>query len=246
MPPVEVLENPARLATITVASLADNTTVHGQVTLPEALQAAETDAAVDGSTAGSDVDTIVFDASLTSGGDATIQQTVFDTSLHSGEFGPSAFIIGSDVTITGPSGDNRITINCNSASQFRLFHVQNAGSLSLENLSLTSGDARGGRRQRHGWRPMAVAPNGVARAIVAKGAGTNGGDAGGDEEAGQSAAQQIAASAQSREAAAAVFESLPRGMTCALVSLFGLADDSDSEPDAVVADNTPRLSDFCV
>ncbi len=69
------------------------------------------DAAVDGSTAGSDVDTIVFDASLTSGGDATIQQTVFDTALHSGEFGPSAFIIGSDVTITGPSGDNGITIN---------------------------------------------------------------------------------------------------------------------------------------
>ncbi len=86
----------------------------------------------------------------------------------------------------------------------------------------------------------------MAVAIVANGAGTNGGDADGDEEAGQSAAQQIAAATQSREAAAAVFESLPRGMTCALGSLFGLADDSDSEPGTVVADNTPRLSDSCV
>ena len=82
----------------------------------------------------------------------------------------------------------------------------------------------------------------MAVAIVANGAGTNGGDADGDEEAGQ----QIAAATQSKEAAAAVFESLPRGMTCALGSLFGLADDSDSEPGTVVADNTPRLSDSCV
>lgn len=47
----EPLEDRALLSTITVTSLADNTTADGQVTLREAIQAAQTDSAVDGSTA---------------------------------------------------------------------------------------------------------------------------------------------------------------------------------------------------
>ena len=50
----------AHAATITVTSMADNSTVDGLVTLREAITAANTDANVDGSTAGSGADTIVF------------------------------------------------------------------------------------------------------------------------------------------------------------------------------------------
>ena len=65
----EYLEERTLLSAITVTSLADNTTVDGLVTLREAIQAAETDSSVDGSTAGSGADEIVFDASLFAGGD---------------------------------------------------------------------------------------------------------------------------------------------------------------------------------
>ena len=57
---VESLEERALLATITVTSLADNTTVDGEVTLREALDAANNDNSVDGSTSGDGADTIVF------------------------------------------------------------------------------------------------------------------------------------------------------------------------------------------
>src|SRR5260221_10096138 len=46
------LEERILLSTITVTSLADNLTADGNVTLREALQAANTDASVDGSAAG--------------------------------------------------------------------------------------------------------------------------------------------------------------------------------------------------
>ena len=74
------------------------------------------------------------------------------------------------------------------------------------------------------------------------------GDADGDESA-QSAAQQItaaisAATAQAREAAAAMLESLPLGMTGALGSLFGLGDDARAETLSDLDDDTPRLSDL--
>lgn len=70
---IEPLEDRTLLSTITVTSLADNLTSDGQVTLREAIQAANSDSSVDGSTAGSGADTIVFDPSLTSGGPATMQ-----------------------------------------------------------------------------------------------------------------------------------------------------------------------------
>ena len=89
----ESLEERALLSSITVTSLADNTTGDGQVTLREAIQAANTDSAVDGSTAGSGADTIVFAPGLTSGGAATIT------------LGESHLTISSDLTITGPGAD---------------------------------------------------------------------------------------------------------------------------------------------
>lgn len=60
----EALETRALLATITVTSLGDTVANDGDVTLREAVQAANTNQSVDGSTAGNGVDTIVFDPSL--------------------------------------------------------------------------------------------------------------------------------------------------------------------------------------
>lgn len=60
----EALETRALLATITVTSATDVTADDGQVTLREAIEAANTDTSVDGSTAGSGADTIVFAPAL--------------------------------------------------------------------------------------------------------------------------------------------------------------------------------------
>lgn len=51
----------ANAATIVVTSLADNLVIDGQVTLREAVQAANTDTSVDNSTGGSGFDVIQFD-----------------------------------------------------------------------------------------------------------------------------------------------------------------------------------------
>src|SRR5262249_35702142 len=99
-PRLEALEDRAVPAMITVTSLLDNTTGDGQVTLREALQAAETDKSVDGSAAGSGADTIVFDPALFAGGPQTLKLSVVgDTSV-----GDSAFAVGTAVTIPGPGG----------------------------------------------------------------------------------------------------------------------------------------------
>lgn len=91
-------------------------------------------------------DTINFDASLTASGSETITLALFDTGLDNGEFGPTAFFITSDITINGPTGDNGITVERdeNDNDEFRLFHVTAAGTLSINNLNLGNGLARGG------------------------------------------------------------------------------------------------------
>ncbi len=67
------------LAAITVTSLADNLFVDGAVTLREAIQAANTNTSVDGSTAGDvGADTILFDATLF----ATPQTITFGAQLE--------------------------------------------------------------------------------------------------------------------------------------------------------------------
>src|SRR5262245_40915932 len=66
----------ASAATITVTSLADNTVIDGQVTLREAIIAANTDTSVDGSAAGSGPDEIVF---ATGPGVITLNGTLLPT-----------------------------------------------------------------------------------------------------------------------------------------------------------------------
>ncbi len=89
------------------------------------------------------VDTITFAASLVSGGDAAINLSTFDTGLDDGEFGPTALVISSPISITGPTGNNGITVNRSGGSNFRLFHITPAGSLTLVNLTLSGGNAQG-------------------------------------------------------------------------------------------------------
>jgi len=98
------------------------------VTLREAIQAANTNMAVDGSVAGSGADVIVFDAALTSGGAVTIN------------LGGTQLAITSALTITGP-GRDLLTIDAN--RQSRIFHIDDglAGKADVEisGLTLTGG-----------------------------------------------------------------------------------------------------------
>jgi len=79
---VEALEDRRMLAVITVTSSADDQVVNDMVTLREAIQAANTDASVDGSAPGSGADTInfaaaLFDQTITLGGtDLEISEAV--------------------------------------------------------------------------------------------------------------------------------------------------------------------------
>ncbi|HBE70996.1 MAG TPA: hypothetical protein DDW52_22855, partial [Planctomycetaceae bacterium] len=114
---------------------ADSNTGSG-TSLREAIAAAE---------ANPNQSTITFDPSLVSGGDASIALDLFDTGLDADEAGPTAFVVNTEIVIQGPSGDNGITIERDSnADDFRLFHVQSAGNLSLQYLTFAGGVARGG------------------------------------------------------------------------------------------------------
>ena len=132
----------ARAATLTVNSTADDTTAaDGLVTLREAILAAESDGTTDLGETGSGPDTIVFDAALTATGDATITlATVGDT-----QFGPSAFVVTTQVTIQGPSGGRGISLaRDGGVAKLRHFAVTSTGNLTLENLTLSDGRAIGG------------------------------------------------------------------------------------------------------
>jgi hypothetical protein len=131
-------------AVITVTSLDDNTNTDGAVTLREAVQAALTDASVDGSTAGSGADTITFQTSLVASADGTITLTVFSPGTNTFETGPTAFRITNSIIISGPTGDNGITLKRGGSSNFRLFEVASNGTLRLEWLTLQDGAAVGG------------------------------------------------------------------------------------------------------
>jgi CSLREA domain-containing protein len=145
---VETLECRTVPATITVTTLGDLAVGNNLVSLREAIQAANSDTSVDGSTAGSGADTIVFDPSLFATADGTIQISQFDTGLDSGEIGPTAFTISSEITIIGPAvqatyGTNGVTISRSSSSNFRLFTVTGTGNLTLDTLTIANGSAFG-------------------------------------------------------------------------------------------------------
>jgi CSLREA domain-containing protein/uncharacterized repeat protein (TIGR01451 family) len=123
---------------ITVTSAADNTDVDGLITLREAIQAANTDMSVDGSTAGSGADTIVFDPSL-------IGATIVLEIIGDNNFEEAAFLISTPIIIEGRT-DSGITITRNTGMgdpEFRFFFVSSSGSLTLRTLSLRFGLARG-------------------------------------------------------------------------------------------------------
>lgn len=81
---------------------------------------------------------ITFAPGLTATGAATITLT----QTGDGTAGPSALGIGSNITIQGPTSGNGITIAGNGSQ--RLFYVASGGTLSLNDLTLTGGNATGG------------------------------------------------------------------------------------------------------
>lgn len=118
---IEAMEARTLLSAIIVTSLADNLNVDGKVTLREAIQAANADLSVDGSTAGSGADVITFMESLS----GTI-------GLMLGEMG-----IDTPVTIIGNGLANTI-IDGNDAS--RMFDISNsAENVTITKLTLTRG-----------------------------------------------------------------------------------------------------------
>ncbi len=106
----------------------------GQLTLREALEQADVLA---------DSSLITFSPALVAAGDATIDLVNFDSGLDGDEVGPTAFVLHNNITIQGPSGANGITIRRANQAPFRLFHVTASARLTLENLNLTNGQARG-------------------------------------------------------------------------------------------------------
>ena len=84
-------------------------------------------------------DVIMFDPSLFTSGAATLNLSTAGDST----FGLSDLGVTTDVTIEGPTGSNGLTLN-NSVSGQRLFYISSAGSLTLDNLTITGGDAVGG------------------------------------------------------------------------------------------------------
>jgi CSLREA domain-containing protein len=122
------------LATISVTSLADNLNVDGQVTLREAIQAAETDASVDGSVAGSGADTIQFAPGLAGAAELLVAG---DLAVDK-----SAFAISTNITIRGSASG--ITIERGGAGpEMRMFRVTPSGSLTLESITVAGGFVRG-------------------------------------------------------------------------------------------------------
>ena len=122
---VEELEDRTLLSTITVTSTADNLDVDEQVTLREAIAAANTDTSVDGSTAGSGADVIIFDASLAG-------ETI--------TLGGTELVLSDDVTISA-SSIMGLEIDANYLS--RLFSVETGVTATLESLALVNGQTTG-------------------------------------------------------------------------------------------------------
>ena len=115
--------SPASAATITVNTTADELNADGDCSLREAVEAANTNAAVDGCTAGtSGADTIEFAGAL-AGGTVTL--------------GTSGLRTLEDVAIDGAAGaSGRITISGNNANRVLLAR---AGTLTLRNLVIRNG-----------------------------------------------------------------------------------------------------------
>jgi hypothetical protein len=144
----EPLEDRRLLAVITVTDLSDGPLAalagDGQISLREAIEAANTDASFDGSVAGSGADEIEFDPALFAAGPQTLL-------LTAGQFAVTA-----SLTINGP-GQSLLTIDASGndptpavhdGKGSRIFLVDDGNAAVLSNfsltaLSLTGGDADG-------------------------------------------------------------------------------------------------------
>ena len=138
----ETLETRALLATITVTSLGDTVANDGDVTLREAVRAANTDQSIDGSVAGDGVDTIVFDPSLDG------QKIVLESTLTVAESivfrgnGRSQTIISGLRAFDGITveHDAQIDIEVDSVRLFRfrngIRHLGSSGSLRVTDSRL--------------------------------------------------------------------------------------------------------------
>lgn len=128
---------PAGATTITVDSTADNmpSIVDGKCTLREAIEAAETNSAVDGCAAGSGADKIVFDPAIIP---PTGTGIILDDDLSN-----SSDRITESLTITGP-GASLLTIDGDDSHQ--LFYLDSSGNdqtFRFSDMTLFQGFADG-------------------------------------------------------------------------------------------------------
>ncbi len=157
--PAECLEQRILLSTITVTTLADNLTSDGQVTLREAIKAANTDTSVDGSTAGQAgvQNLIVFQPGLTGtiSLNAGLGQMTITSSLEIQGLGAAGTIIDAqhnsrifnitsaagDVTLDSLTLENGKTTADNAAGG--AVYSRTAGMLTIQNSTLTGNSTSG-------------------------------------------------------------------------------------------------------
>lgn len=117
------------LATLVVTDLRDDTLANlagdGQLSLREAVEAANTDTSVDGSPAGSGADEIVFAPGLR--GELPLVN--------------SSLVLADDVTIRGPLTDFDFGIRIDGDRKVQLIAIDPAVNVTIENLFLDSGSA---------------------------------------------------------------------------------------------------------
>jgi hypothetical protein len=134
-PSVEILESRFAPATLQVNSLLDSTNPgSGLVTLRQAVIASETHKTTALGQTGTGNDTITFASALAG---QTITLTQADSNLA---FGPTGLVITDTIEIDGPAGG--ITISGNNTE--RVFGVASGATLTLQDLTVTGGNAQGG------------------------------------------------------------------------------------------------------
>ncbi|HQU83394.1 MAG TPA: CSLREA domain-containing protein, partial [Pyrinomonadaceae bacterium] len=118
-------------ATITVNTTVDENGTGANCSLREAINAANTDAAFGGCTAGAGADTINFSALFNTA--QTIQSTV------------AQLFINTPITINGP-GANLLTLQnvIPAGANSRVFQVQSTGTLNLSGVTVTGGNTTSG------------------------------------------------------------------------------------------------------
>ncbi len=125
---------PASATDIYVDSYAQSPGGPGDCTLGEAIQAANTDSAVDGCSAGSGADIIYLPA-------GTYLLTTADNTTQGDNALPD---INSTIAVIGMGSDRGDTLITTGGAAGRVFHISPAAILSLENLTLNNGTATSG------------------------------------------------------------------------------------------------------